>query len=138
MHFSSGYSVEPYEYIDIFEKYGGLLPSDYPEVMEKGVEIFQIETRNPHFHEDRGSVHLQEMLHASFGCIYNSQICPPPLSKELQEQLEKLNSESTGKKSKGANVKLCKMEPIKGIPVADLADELKKNSITFYKYGSIK
>lgn len=140
MHFSSGYSVEPYEYIDIFEKFGGLLPSDYPEVMEKGVEIFQIETRNPHFHEDRGSAHLQEMLHASLGCVYNSQICPPPLSKELQEQLERLgNSESTGKKSRGAsNVKLCRMEPIKGIPVADLADELKRNSITFYKYGGLK
>lgn len=139
MHFSSGYSVEPYEYIDIFEKFGGLLPSAYPEVMEKGVEVFQIETRNPHFHEDRGSAHLREMLHASLGCVYNSQICPPPLSEELREQLEKLgNSESTGKKSRGANVKLCKMEPIKGIPVEDLADELKRNSITFYKYGGLK
>lgn len=42
LHFSTGYSVEPYEFIDIFEKFGGLGPSSYPEVMEKGVEIFQI------------------------------------------------------------------------------------------------
>ncbi len=138
MHFSSGYSVEPYEYIDIFEKFGGLLPSDYPEVMEKGVEILQIETRNPHFHEDRGSVHLQEMLRTSLSCIYNSQICPPPLTRELGEQLEKLGSESTGKKNKGIIHKESKMEPIKGFPVDDLADDLKRNSITFYKYGGLK
>jgi mannosyl-3-phosphoglycerate synthase len=87
LHYSTGYSVEPYEFIDILEKFGGLLPADFPEVLEKGVEIFQIETRNPHFHEDKGHLHLLEMLKASLAGVYHSKICPKPLAEELREYL---------------------------------------------------
>ena len=54
LNYSSGYSIEPYEFINILEKFGGLLPTDSPDIVEKGMEIFQIETRNPHFHEEKG------------------------------------------------------------------------------------
>lgn len=128
LHFSAGYSVEPYEFIDIFEKFGGLGPSGYPEVMEKGVEIFQIETRNPHFHEDRGSEHLQEMLRASLGSICSSQICPKALSEELHEQIRNLGSPQD-------NCTGTKMEPVKTIETENLAEEIKKNSNTFYSAG---
>ncbi len=130
LHFSTGYSVEPYEFIDIFEKFGGLRPSSYPEVMEKGVEIFQIETRNPHFHEDRGSEHLQEMLRASLGSICSSQICPKVLSEELHEQLRSLGSPPDNDCTKGI-----RMEPVKTIEIGNLAEEIKKNSNTFYSAG---
>lgn len=94
LHFSGGYSIETHEIIDILEKFAGLaesLPStlsaDYPDVSEKGVEIFQIETRNPHFHEDKGNAHLAEMLEASLLSIYHSPVCPEQLRSELHEYL---------------------------------------------------
>jgi mannosyl-3-phosphoglycerate synthase len=56
LNFSSGYSVEPYELIDILEKFGGLLPSNLTDIIKKGVEVFQIETRNPHCMRKRGTI----------------------------------------------------------------------------------
>jgi len=114
LHFSGGYSIESHEIIDILEKFAGLTealasPSslaDYSSVSEKGVEIFQIETRNPHFHEDKGSFHLTEMLEASLLSIYNSPICPEQLKAELRsyigerqitKELSKASTQSTSK-----------------------------------------
>ena len=34
--------------------------------------MFQVETTNPHFHEDRGSDHLEEMGTASLSAMYHS------------------------------------------------------------------
>lgn len=40
--YASGYAIEPYHFIDLWEKFGGIdsHPSPYPEVMQKQVEIF--------------------------------------------------------------------------------------------------
>lgn len=52
---------------------GPLVPetsaSPYPEVMEGGVEVFQIETLNPHFHENKGDEHAEEMGAAALSAI---------------------------------------------------------------------
>ncbi len=148
LHFSSGYSVEPYELIDILEQFGGLLPSVYPEVMEKGIEVFQIETRNPHLHEDKGASHLTEMLQASLLSLYNSKICPSQLSEEILGQLEKLmptsrDRDQETKKDQARRRFLSSipkyelMEPIKSIPIASFSKELKEHSTTFSKLGSL-
>ena len=57
--YATGFAVEPEELMAIFEGFGGILPSADPQASKAGVEIFQIETKNPHFHEERGqpSVH---------------------------------------------------------------------------------
>jgi Mannosyl-3-phosphoglycerate synthase (osmo_MPGsynth) len=36
LHYSTGYSIEHYAFIEIFEKFGGLAPSEHPQIMEKG------------------------------------------------------------------------------------------------------
>ena len=45
------------------------------DVGQHGVEIFQVETRNPHFHENKGNEHIQGMLQESLNVINNSKIC---------------------------------------------------------------
>ena len=47
----------------------------------------QIETRNPHFHEEKGDIHLKEMFNESLGCIYHSKICHPRLREKIIEEL---------------------------------------------------
>lgn len=74
--YASGYAIETRELLSIFEGFGGVLPLVQHPAVKHGVEIFQIETRNPHLHEERGAKHLQaEMLLPSLSAIYYSQLC---------------------------------------------------------------
>ncbi len=134
LNYSSGYSVEPYEFINILEKFGGLFPTDFSDIIEKGIEIFQIESRNPHFHEEKGADHLTGMMQASLLAINNSKICNLELTKEIKNHLLMLQIKQNYNSPK---IKLQKrhriMDPIKIIPVEDFADMVIKNSKTFLK-----
>jgi mannosyl-3-phosphoglycerate synthase len=85
MRFGSGFSVEPYQYINLFESFGGARASRFPEVVRELVEIFQVETRNPHFHENKGSDHVDEMRIQALNVLYHSHICPPSVRDEIVE-----------------------------------------------------
>lgn len=139
LHFSSGYSVEPYELVDIFEKFGGLVPSPFTRVGEKGVEIFQIETRNPHFHEEKGKSHLNEMLEASLGIIAASKICPPDLQESMLAQIAQFADNSS---KKAAAVDYRKryplIEPISKVPIDELAKGMREKAETFFRHGGLK
>jgi len=88
--YASGYAVEPQELVSIFEEFGGILPMGDKAAAKLGVEVMQIETRNPHIHEDRGSKHLKEMLSLGLGAIYHSSLCEKGTKEmiinELQQQ----------------------------------------------------
>ena len=136
LHYSSGYSVESHEVIDIFEKFGGLMPSNYPQVIDKGVEIFQIETRNPHFHEEKGAEHLNEMLELSLGTIYSSDICPDDLRASIIDQLR----QATGKNARKADFRRrCHiMEPINTIDMSEFEKGVKDKAVTLVKHGGLR
>ncbi len=68
--YSSGFSVEPYEIITILEEFGGIIPTQHQDAMDKGIEIMQIETRNPHFHEEKGDAHIRDVLR-NFGVYFS-------------------------------------------------------------------
>lgn len=74
--YASGFAVETYELVAILEQFGGILPLPPTAVVEHGVEVFQIETKNPHIHEERGTSHLtQDILIPCFSAVYHSPIC---------------------------------------------------------------
>ncbi|MGN6614319.1 MAG: mannosyl-3-phosphoglycerate synthase [Candidatus Nitrosocosmicus sp.] len=169
LNYASGYSVEPYEFINILEKFGGLLPSltssldvkgieEAKEIaMQKGIEIFQIESRNPHFHEEKGADHIAEMMEDSLLAINNSKICNGELTKEIKNQLLLLqmkqnsngniqNGSSTGQmvsamvndstnnqQQKHQKKKHRVMEPLKLIPIDKFAELIKEHSQSFIK-----
>lgn len=191
LNYSSGYSVEPYEFIDILEKYGGLLPSSSissskvssktlvksssssssttdteatttttakesdattltfsstaEKIMKKGIEIFQIESRDPHLHEEKGDEHLADMMEDSLLAINNSKICNTELTKELQNQLYTLqvkqnsnsNSSIINESSKVKRYYKRKkhkiMDPLKEISIDKFANLLLENSKTLTK-----
>jgi mannosyl-3-phosphoglycerate synthase len=136
LHYSSGYSIEPYEIVDIFEKFGGLMPSQFPSIIEKGVEIFQIETRNPHFHEDKGKSHLNQMLEASLGIIAGSKICPPDLRESVLGQI----AQTTDGRNRRVDYrkKYPLIEPINTVPMAEFAKEVREKAQTFSRHGGLK
>jgi mannosyl-3-phosphoglycerate synthase len=85
--FASGYAVEPQELVSLCEDYGGVLPMASQKIAKDGVEIFQIESRNPHFHEERGMDHLKDMLLQGLSTIYHSPLCEPETKKLVLREL---------------------------------------------------
>ncbi|MBI2860536.1 MAG: mannosyl-3-phosphoglycerate synthase [Chloroflexi bacterium] len=89
--YASGYAVEPQELVSIFEGFGGILPMSHQTAAKHGVEIFQIETRNPHLHEDKGDEHLGDMLMTGLGAIYHSPICEGETRQLIMSELLQRN-----------------------------------------------
>lgn len=88
MPLASGYTVEPQELIFLFEQFGGIMPTSYQDVVAEGVDVFQIETRNPHLHEQKGEDHLGGMLAQGLSTIYHSSLCEPKIKKIILEELK--------------------------------------------------
>jgi len=85
--YASGYAVEPQGLVSIFENFGGILPSKERKTMEHGIDIFQIETRNPHLHEEKGDTHLQGMLLSAMSTIYHSPLCDGEAKQSVLAEL---------------------------------------------------
>ncbi len=85
--FASGYAVEPQEIVSLCEDYGGVLPTANKKIAKDGIEIFQIESRNPHFHEEKGIVHLREMLLQGLSTVYHSSLCDEETKRMVIREL---------------------------------------------------
>ncbi|MFC1917194.1 mannosyl-3-phosphoglycerate synthase [Chloroflexota bacterium] len=97
--YASGYAVEPYELVSIFEGFGGVLTTAQPNAAKQGIEIFQIETRNPHLHEEKGGKHvLAEMLLPGLASIYHSPLCENYTKKLIINELHLQNALKVGGK----------------------------------------
>ena len=91
LDYSSGFSVETQQFVSLMEKFGGVLPSPFPEIMKNGVELFQIESRNPHLHEvAKGQDHIREMIEYSLSALWHSSICPARVQKDIASELQRL------------------------------------------------
>jgi mannosyl-3-phosphoglycerate synthase len=85
--YASGFASEVKEFVSILEMFGGVMPEQKPGLLEKGAEVLQIETRNPHIHEEKGEEHLGEMLVSSLSVIYHSPLAEPKLKRQICEEL---------------------------------------------------
>jgi len=91
LDYSTGFSVETHQFVSLMEKFGGVMPSPFPEIMKNGVEVFQIESRNPHLHEvTKGDDHIREMIEYSLSVLWHSGICPANLKKDISSELRRL------------------------------------------------
>ena len=89
LDYSRGYSIEPQHYLSLLEKFGGVKPSPYPKVMKEDIEVFQLESRNPHMHDEKGDEHIQIMIEQALQVIYHSFVCTPTVRKEIEAYLGK-------------------------------------------------
>ena len=102
--YASGYAVEPQELVSIFEGFGGVLPIAHPPAAKHGIEVFQIETRNPHLHEDKGSGHLEAMSAISLATIYYSPLCEEETKQRILDELIRLNAIKPGEEPPHPNL----------------------------------
>jgi mannosyl-3-phosphoglycerate synthase len=89
LDYSSGYSIEPYHIVNILEKFGGIVKSPLPELMQEKIEVYQIESRNPHLHEAGDEQHIDQMRYLAMQVIYNSPICPEALKRVIRQDAAK-------------------------------------------------
>lgn len=89
LDYSAGYSIEPYHIINLIEKFGGVIESPLPEVMKYNIEVYQIESRNPHFHEAGDDEHVEQISYVAMQVIYHSPICPENLKREILNEMHR-------------------------------------------------
>jgi mannosyl-3-phosphoglycerate synthase len=85
LRLAGGFAVEPFEYVDLFEQFGGVLESKYPDVMASSVAVLQIETRNPHFHDNKGEEHVHGMRMQALNVLYHSEVTLPAVRQAIGE-----------------------------------------------------
>jgi len=125
--YSSSFSVETYEMVNLLEEFGGIVPTENQEAMDKGIEVMQVETRNPHFHEEKGDIHLKEMIDGSLGCIYHSKICHPKLREKI---VEELRGKGLIEENQEPSV-LQKINPFKDIDMLQFGKNLHNKATSF-------
>lgn len=126
MAYSTGYSVEPYQLIYLLEEFGKG-ETRYMEVASKGIEVFQIETLNPHLHEEKGEKHVSGMLIDSLSTIYHSSLANDHIKSEIIRELENNGIEKVHE--------IVVMPPIKDVDVKKFGEVLEESAETLARFG---
>jgi mannosyl-3-phosphoglycerate synthase len=87
LRYAGGYAVEPYHLINILEQFGGIRQCPVPEAMQECIEVYQVESRNPHLHDAGDTEHIDHMRHQAMQVIYHSPICPDPLKRRIKREI---------------------------------------------------
>ncbi len=130
MEFSTGYSIEPYQLIYLLEEFWNG-ETRFKDALSSGVSVYQVETINPHVHEEKGEKHIKEMLLASLSVIYHSKLAKDELKERIFEELR--NHEVV--KSKREIRRCVRMPPICDIDVRKFKDVFERYSETYRLYG---
>ncbi len=125
MAYSTGYSVEPYQLVYLLEEFWKG-ESKFKEAVNSGIEIYQIETLNPHVHEDKGDEHIREMLLGSLSTIYYSKLANDTIKKEIMEELKKNEMIKKERELKRNRI----LPPIKNMDIEKFVETLLNHSET--------
>ena len=120
--YSTGYSIEPYQLVYLLEEFGGG-ETRFPDAANEGIEVYQIETLDPHLHEEKGEKHVRDMLLGSLSVIYHSKLCNNHLKSKIVEELR--SNEVLGEEELEKNITI---PPIKNIDVSKFVKVLQENS----------
>jgi len=130
MAFSTGYSIEPYQLVYLLEEFWKG-ETKFKEAVSSGIEVYQIETLNPHIHEEKGDEHIKEMLIQSLATIYHSKLANDTLREEIVEELKRNGVIRRRNEIKKNEI----MPPIVGIDVREFQKLLDEYSETFISFG---
>jgi len=89
MKWAGGFAVEPYQYVYLLESCFFGLSNGECRLTPQGVTIYQVESRNPHIHAERGDEHIVGMIATSLGTIFHSKLG----SEEVRERIRRALAE---------------------------------------------
>jgi mannosyl-3-phosphoglycerate synthase len=88
LDYASGYAIEPYHIVNLMEKFGGIVDSSMTDIMKRHrIEVYQVESRNPHLHEAGDEEHIDQMSYMAMQTVYHSPVCPESLRGELYDKM---------------------------------------------------
>ena len=129
MAYSTGYSIEPYHFVYLLDEFWKG-ETRFREAVSTGIEIYQVETLNPHVHEEKGDEHIKEMLLSSLATIYHSKLCNDSLKEDIFEELK--NNDVVKKKNDIKRNTV--MPPIDGIDMIKFVKVLEDYAETLIKF----
>jgi len=128
LSYSTGYSIEPYHFICLFDAFGpGAEIIADADAANAGIEIFQIETLNPHIHEEKGEEHVNNMLLGSLQTIYHCKLCNDYVRSKVLEELGDLMAWDKPKEN-------IIMPPIREIDAQKFVKLLESTAETFARF----
>ncbi len=127
LYYSGGFSIEPYEIVHMLEEYSGLKKPRFADIAKHSIEIYQVEPRNPHIHEERDESHIPEMLKVSLGTIYHSVLADDELKKRIIDELVARKALKPGEEPPKPRI----YPPFYNVNAKKLLDSLQANSDTF-------
>ncbi|MEB2835731.1 MAG: mannosyl-3-phosphoglycerate synthase [Desulfurococcales archaeon] len=86
MEWAGGFAIEPYQLVWLLENCW--INEEACPFAPAGVTIYQIETRNPHIHAERGDEHIVDMIASSMGTIYHSSLAQEKVKRRIKMLLE--------------------------------------------------
>ena len=125
--YAGGFSIEPYELVYMLEEYGGIKTPRFKDVVKKAIEIYQIEPRNPHIHEERSDEHIPRMLKSSLSTIYHSILADNELKKRIENELITRGALKPGEKIPEPR----RLPPIYGVNTEKMFKTLESASESF-------
>jgi mannosyl-3-phosphoglycerate synthase len=126
--YASGYAVESQELISLFENFGGILPTKESKVIEQGIDILQIETRNPHLHEERGNQHLNEILLSSMSTVYHSPLCDKKVKQAILAELINQGILKDGESPSPVHIN----SPLRNVKVSKFIDAIRSDLAKYH------
>ena len=105
LNFATGYAVEPFQLVNMWEQSGVFLPTpsykpprldisrssqtlSFPLSLDRKVKVLQIETLNPHIHDfGKGDDHILKMQAQGLSAIYHSLLTPNSLKVNLHKSV---------------------------------------------------
>ena len=128
LSYSTGYSIEPYHFICLFDGFGvGVEEIMDADAANAGIEVFQIETLNPHIHEEKGEVHVTNMMLGSLQTIYHSKLCNDYVREKVLEELGDIMKWDKPKKN-------IIMPPIREIDAPKFLKMIENTAETFARF----
>ncbi|KXJ96339.1 putative mannosyl-3-phosphoglycerate synthase [Microdochium bolleyi] len=158
LRLAGGYAIEPYELLNILEQYGksstrpgaplsrvstgasGFMANPSVPTMasppslkrsDSGiVQVLQIQTRNPHFHESKGEGHVRRMQLQGLNVLYHSPLTPKALRAELAKFMEDQDDLLNGERPPCAQI----YPPVGTLDFGVFFDLLTANSTSFRQF----
>jgi mannosyl-3-phosphoglycerate synthase len=131
LQFASGFAIEPYEIVNLLEKFGKGNETDDLKIINDGVEILQIESRSPHFHDAKGESHLKKMLLEGLASIFHSNICSDKVKQEIINDLKSRKIASSRKAIPKPKI----MEPIISMDFDKFRSKIFTNKNTLHIFN---
>lgn len=91
--YATSYAVETQELVSILENCYLELEREVCPSLPESVEVYQVESRTPHIHSEKGEAHIAGMLFESLSVIYHSKLAEGALRSQILNVIREVGYE---------------------------------------------